>query len=111
MITRLEERLANLARICTYGEYTDIIENGKLSDEYRVHVGSIPTLSTTDGLYGKKTLKCEIRRSWLIRPFLFTIKKYSISRLLEKTLYLYKKKVIQSSQIKALKSSKKKFSK
>lgn len=48
MITRLEERLANLARICTYGEYTDIIENGKLSDEYKEYYDIFKFLKDTE---------------------------------------------------------------
>lgn len=48
MITRLEERLANLARICTYGEYTDIIENGKLSEEYKEYYDIFKFLKDTE---------------------------------------------------------------
>lgn len=48
MITRLEERLSNLARICTYGEYTDIIENGKLSEEYKEYYDIFKFLKDTE---------------------------------------------------------------
>lgn len=48
MITRLEERLSNLARICTYGEYNDIIENGKLSEEYKEYYDIFKFLKDTE---------------------------------------------------------------
>ena len=48
MITRLEERLSNLARICTYGEYTDIIENGKLSEEYKEYYDIFKFIKDTE---------------------------------------------------------------
>lgn len=48
MITRLEERLSNLARICTYGEYTDIIEKGKLSEEYKEYYDIFKFLKDTE---------------------------------------------------------------
>lgn len=48
MITRLEERLSNLARICTYGEYTDIIENGKLSEEYNEYYDIFKFIKDTE---------------------------------------------------------------
>lgn len=48
MITRLEERLSNLARICTYGEYDDIIENGKLSEEYKEYYDIFKFIKDTE---------------------------------------------------------------
>ena len=48
MITRLEERLSNLARICTYWEYTDIIENGKLSEEYKEYYDIFKFIKDTE---------------------------------------------------------------
>lgn len=48
MITRLEERLANLARICTYGEYNDIIENGKLTEEYKEYYNIFKFIKDTE---------------------------------------------------------------
>ena len=48
MITRLEERLSNLARICTYGEYDDIIEKGKLSEEYKEYYDIFKFLKDTE---------------------------------------------------------------
>lgn len=48
MITRLEERLSNLARICTYGEYNDIIEKGKLSEEYKEYYDIFKFIKDTE---------------------------------------------------------------
>lgn len=48
MITRLEEKIANLARICTYGEYNDIIENGKLSEEYKEYYDIFKFINDTE---------------------------------------------------------------
>ena len=48
MITRLEERLSNLARICTYGEYKDIIEKGKVSEEYKEYYDIFKFIKDTE---------------------------------------------------------------
>ena len=45
---RLEEKLSNLARISTYGEYDDIIENGKLSEEYKEYYDIFKFLKDTE---------------------------------------------------------------
>ena len=97
MITRLEERLANLARICTYGEYNDIIENGKLTEEYKEYYNIFKFIKDTE-LYCNPYTKEMVNHAIKFIESVKDITEDNFSKLKEKTS-VEKQKIIDSHKL------------
>lgn len=97
MITRLEEKLANLARICTYGEYNDIIENGKLTEEYKEYYDIFKFLKDTE-LYCNPYTKEMVNHAVKFIESVKDITEDNFSELKEKTS-VEKQKIIDQHKL------------